>query len=173
MKWTVTVEDSGEASTALSKARLMWKIEGERLVFDAWDLSNLHLRCERASWDCLGRQQGATANVLGEVSDGDVRLSILFQSFYAALFLRSTEKYHRTGRRGLDGLRSMLLGSGIRASRTRSNSELLCQPVLAVSVSVPVASRMAGRTRRQILKGEFDGECVIFVDINAVCHKLN
>ena len=24
-----------------------------------------------------------------------------------------------------------------------------------------------------ILKGEFDGECVIFVDINAVCHKLN
>ena len=67
----------------------------------------------------------------------------------------------------------MLLGSGIRASRTRSNSELLCQPVLAVSVSVPVASRMAGRTRRRILKGEFDGECVIFVDINAVCHKLN
>ena len=35
MEWTVTVKDSGKASTALSKARLMWKIEGERLVFDA------------------------------------------------------------------------------------------------------------------------------------------
>ena len=29
MKWTVTVKDSGKVSTALSKAILMWKIEGE------------------------------------------------------------------------------------------------------------------------------------------------